>query len=94
MESVRTTEKDQEIVADGTDLTITVLATGMAKVKDAQGRVISANPGQIRYQVLIDDNGTPADPLDDTFIADLGLVRDSTGRNDDFCSRVVPALTR
>jgi hypothetical protein len=91
-ETVRTTEKDQDIEVGEKYLTITVLATGMAKVKDAQGRVIAANPGQVRYQVLIDHNGTPSDPFDDTFVSDLGLVRESTGRNDDFCEKVVPVL--
>jgi hypothetical protein len=92
-ESSRTTEKDQEIVVSEDTLTITVLATGKDFVKDSEGRLIAANPGQIRYQVLIDHNGTPDDPFDDEFVMDLGLVRESTGRTDDFCSAVVPALT-
>jgi hypothetical protein len=88
----RTIDKDQKIVVGEDNLTITGLATGMFKVTDAGGRLIAANPGQIRYQVVIDHNGTPANPFDDTFIEDLGLVKQSTGRNDDFCENVVPAL--
>ena len=52
-----------------------------------------ADPGQIRFSFLVDANGTPTDPSDDTFIADLGPVKDSTGRNDtqdrDFCEDLV-----
>ena len=45
------------------------------------------------FELLIDHGGTPQDPSDDEFLADLGLVFGSTGRNDDFCGAVVPALS-
>ena len=57
------------------------------------GKAIARNPGQIRFEVLVDHAGTPADPSDDVFLADLGLVKGSTGRSDDFCAAAVPALT-
>ena len=92
VETTRILEKDQEIVVDDDTLTITVLGTGPSKVKDAQGRVVAANPGQIRFQILVDHGGTPEDPFDDTFLANLGLVKESTGRTDNFCEKVAPAL--
>jgi hypothetical protein len=61
-------------------------------VYDESGKAIARNPGQIRYEILIDHGGTPADPTDDGFIEFLGVVKESTGRTDDFCAAVVPAL--
>ena len=87
-------EKDKRVTdnGDGT-LTILVLGTGNAVIYGEDGKAIARNPGQIRYEILIDDGGTPTDPSDDEFLADLGLVKDSTGGNDDFCEAVVPALS-
>jgi hypothetical protein len=87
-------EKDLRVTdnGDGT-LTILVLATGNAVLYGANGKAIARNPGQVRFELLIDDGGTPADPFDDEFLADLGLVKESTGRNDDFCEAAVPALS-
>jgi hypothetical protein len=76
---------------DGT-LTIVMLLTGNA-VLYADGRAIGSDTGQARIELLIDDGGTPSDPFDDEVIADLGVVKEPTGRNDDFCATVVPALT-
>ena len=92
-ETVTSLEKDLRVTdnGDGT-LTILVLATGNATVYDESGKAIARNPGQMRYEVLIDHGGTPADPADDTFIEFLGVVKESTGRTDDFCAAVVPAL--
>ena len=78
--------------ADGT-LTILVLSTGNGVVYGEDGKAIARNPGQVRFEILVDHNGTPADPSDDEFLADLGEVKGSTGRTDDFCAAVVPALT-
>ena len=93
-ERVTLIDKDLRVTdnGDGT-LTIIALATGNATVYGANGKAIARNPGQIRYELLIDHNGTPTDPSDDEFIADLGLVKGSTGRSDDFCEAVVPALS-
>ncbi len=88
-------DKDLKITYDeATDtLTIIVLATGSSRWYDADGNFVLADPGQIRFSFLVDANGTPTDPSDDTFIADLGPVKDSTGRNDtqgrDFCEDLV-----
>lgn len=87
-------EKDLRVTdnGDGT-LTILVLSTGNGVVYGADGKAIARNPGQVRFEILVDHNGTPSDPSDDEFLADLGEVKGSTGRTDDFCAAVVPALT-
>ena len=86
-------EKDMRVSdnGDGT-LTILILATGNATVYGANGKAIARNPGQTRLELVVDHGGTPNDPSDDEELA-LRVVRDSTGRSDDFCSAVVPALT-
>ena len=86
--------KDLKVIdnGDGT-LTIIVLATGNFTVFDANGTAIARNPGQVRFELLVDHAGTPSDPSDDVLIADLGVIKGSTGRSDDFCAAVVPALT-
>jgi hypothetical protein len=77
---------------DGT-LTVTFLTTGNDVTYGADGKAIARNPGQVRFKLLIDHNGTPLDPTDDEFLAFLGFVKESTGRTDDFCAAAVPALT-
>lgn len=88
------TEKDMRVTdnGDGT-LTILVLATGNAVLYGQNGKAIARNPGQIRFEILIDHGGTPNDPSDDTFLRFLGVVKGSTGRSDDFCAAAVPALS-
>lgn len=87
-------EKDLRVTdnGDGT-LTILVLATGPSSVYDESGKAIARNPGQFRYKILVDDGGTPSDPSDDEFLKFLGVVKESTGRTDDFCAAVVPAIS-
>lgn len=76
---------------DGT-LTILVMATGSLKVYGPDGKLLFSDPGQVRFEVLIDHGGTPTDPSDDEFLEFLGLVKGSTGRNDlqdrDFCTDI------
>ena len=90
----RTVVKDLRVVdnGDGT-LTITVLATGNFVVYDADGKAIARNPGQSRLQFIDEHGGTPADPNDGVELVDLGLVKGSTGRSDDFCAAAVATLT-
>lgn len=88
-------DKDQTITYDAaTDtLTIVILATGSSRYYDSEGNFVLADPGQTRFSILVDANGTPTDPSDDEFIKDLGLVKESTGRNDtqgrDFCEDLI-----
>jgi hypothetical protein len=77
---------------DGT-LTILILATGNDVLYGPDGKAIGRNPGQIRFEILVDHGGTPTDPSDDEFLANLGAVKGSTGRSDDFCEAAVPALS-
>ena len=75
---------------DGT-LTVVQLSTGNATVYNSSGKAIGRNPGQIRIEFVVDHNGTPTDPSDDVLLSET-LVKGSTGRSDDFCEVVVPAL--
>lgn len=87
-------DKDLRVTdnGDGT-LTLLILSTGNAVLYGEDGKVIARNPGQVRVEVLVDHGGTPADPADDEFREFLGVVKESTGRNDDFCEFAVPLLT-
>jgi hypothetical protein len=76
---------------DGT-LTVLLMATGNDVIYGADGKAIGRNPGQIRIEFLIDHAGTPDDPFDDEVISEE-VVKGSTGRTDDFCEVVLPAIT-
>lgn len=68
-EHVRIVDKDLKITdnGDGT-MTILVLATGNAAAYGEDGKAIARNPGQVRYEVLIDYGADIADPSDDEFL--------------------------
>jgi hypothetical protein len=87
-------DKDLRVTdnGDGT-LTLLILTTGNAVLYGEDGKVIARNPGQTRVEILIDHGGTPTDPSDDEFLEFLGVVKESTGRTDDFCEAAVPILT-
>lgn len=89
----RTLDKDHRVTdnGDGT-LTVRVLATGNAVLSDASGKAIARNPGQVRFELLIDHGGTPKDPSDDEVLEFLGVIKESTGRSDDFCAATVAAI--
>jgi hypothetical protein len=90
----RVVNKDLKVTdnGDGT-LTILILATGNDVLYGPDGNAIGRNPGQIRFEILVDHGGTPSDPSDDQELAFLGVVKGSTGRNDAFCEAAVPALS-
>ena len=92
-EVVTRVNKDLRVTdnGDGT-LTILALATGNDVYYGPDGNVIGRNPGQTRFEILIDHGGTPTDPSDDEFLAEE-IVKGSTGRSDDFCEAAVPALS-
>ncbi|NNF54235.1 MAG: hypothetical protein HKN03_07315 [Acidimicrobiales bacterium] len=83
-------DKDAKVVdnGDGT-LTIIVLATGTTRFYDNSGRMVFSENGQIRFEVLVDHNGTPDDYTDDGDGVFQGIVKPSTGTNGtdgrDFC---------
>ena len=88
----RVLEKDLRITdnGDGT-VTVLILATGNAVLYDPNGKAIARNPGQTRFELVIDDGGTPTDPDDDE-VLDFRVVKESTGRTDDFCEAALAAL--
>jgi len=79
-------DKDQLIEVDGDILTITGQAAGGAIMTGPEGRL--RDPGMIRYQLVVDSNGTLQDPEDDVLLEDLGPIQGSTGLNEfeDFCA--------
>jgi hypothetical protein len=83
--------KDLKITKVGNIVTIIQLATGFGTTYGPDGSVIARNPGQSRFRIVFDDNGTPADDSDDIDIS-FDRVKGSTGRTDDFCAAVVAAI--
>ena len=92
-------DKDLRVTdnGDGT-LTILVLTTGNIAVYGPDGKApdskaLARNPGQVRFAFDVDDGGTPTDPFDDEEIdGSFRMVKESTGRTDDFCAAVLPVL--
>ena len=87
--------RDHTIVdnGDGT-ITITIFASGGSRFYDANGNLVLKDPGQVRFAVDVDYNGTPGDPSDDVEVPDsFRIVRPSTGNSDlsgrDFCADLV-----
>ena len=91
--TVNLIDKDLRVTnnGDGT-LTILILSTGNAVVYNSNRKAIGRNPGRVRFELVVDHGGTPSDPSDDTELS-FELVKDSTGRTDDFCEVAVPALS-
>ena len=92
-------DKDLRVTdnGDGT-LTILVLSTGNIAVYGPDGKApdskaLARNPGQVRFAFDVDHGGTPTDPFDDEEIdGSFRMVKESTGRTDDFCAAVLPVL--
>lgn len=78
--------KDLKIVDQGNTLLITVLGTGPESTYGPDGKAISRNPGQFRFQVTIDE--ATGEEIEDSFT----VLKESTGRTDDFCADVLPVL--
>jgi len=90
--STRVNEKDLRITdnGDGT-VTVLILATGNSVLYGPNGTAIARQPGQIRFELVIDDGGTPTDGSDDEVLS-FEVVKGSTGRSDDFCEAALPAF--
>jgi hypothetical protein len=69
---------------DGT-LTAITFGTGNTVLYGADGEALARNPGQSRFELLID--------LSDGEEISIELILGSTGRNDDICAAAVAALT-
>lgn len=80
---------------DGT-LTVIVKSNGGDRWYGPDGRLLFREPGQTRYELLVDHGGTPNDPFDDEVLEFVGLLKESTGRNDlqgrDFCDDMLSLL--
>lgn len=88
---------DLDFVLDDDGIaTITTLGTGRETWKTPDGTLVYNDPGQVRFQQVVDTNGTLDDMSDDTFVAHLGNIFGSTGRNDlqgiDFCDAVLDVI--
>ena len=59
---------------------------------EPNGKAIARNPGQVRFELVLDHGGTPTDPSDDVELS-FELVKGSTGRTEDFCAATVAALS-
>jgi hypothetical protein len=90
--------KDQTIVnnGDGT-ITITVFTAGGSRYYDQNGKLVLKAPGEVRFAIDVDYNGTPGNPDDDEEVpGSFRIVRDSTGPNTegrDFCADLVEFTT-
>jgi hypothetical protein len=92
--------RDHTIVdnGDGT-ITITVHAQGIVRYYDQFGRFVLKDPGALWFSFVLDYNGTPGDPSDDTEIeGSFQVVRPSTGNSNlsdrDFCADLRQFTTR
>jgi hypothetical protein len=87
------TSRDMTVTdnGDGT-LTIIVQGSGGDRWYDGDGQLVLRDPGMVRFEILIDHAGTPADPFDDEFVEFVGIVKGSTGLNEtdgrDFCEDI------
>jgi hypothetical protein len=90
---LRFVDKDLRVTdnGDGT-LTILIMTVGNRVLYDEDGNVLARDPGQERIEILVDHGGTPADPSNDEFLEFLGVAKEPTGRNADFCEAAAPVL--
>ena len=77
-------DKDTLVIETAATFEIDVLATGNATLYGADGKAIARDPGQIRFHLSV-NKATG----EETFT----LLRESTGRSDDFCAAEVDAFT-
>jgi len=85
----RTLSKDLHVTdnGDGT-LTIIQLLTGGDRTYGNDGKFIARDSGQVRFEIVVDTNGTPTNPEDDKELSSEPIFG-STGTNDDFCAAVL-----
>jgi hypothetical protein len=85
-------DKDLHVTdnGDGT-LTIVILITGPSSLYGPDGKAIARNPGQVRFELVVDHGGTPTDPSDDVELS-FTQIKGSTGRSDDYCEAIIDAI--
>jgi hypothetical protein len=84
---------DVRVTSNG-DGTVTKLVKhqGQTLTYSQDDDLLARSSGQVEFELLYDDAGTPTDPTDDEFIEFVGFLKE-TGRADDFCDAAVPALS-
>ncbi|MGH3119264.1 MAG: hypothetical protein ACRDQ2_19550 [Gaiellales bacterium] len=92
VEKTRILSKDLRVTdnGDGT-LTIVLLETGPSSLYGPDGKAIARNPGQVRFQAVVDHGGTPTDPSDDVELS-FTPIKGSTGRSDDYCEAIIDTI--
>ncbi len=92
---VQTANRADHKIVDNGDGTITIYeyAAGGARYYDNNGKLVLKDPGEIRFALEVNYNGTPGNPNDDQEVdGSFRVIRPSTGRNDtdgrDFCADV------
>ncbi|HEX6150769.1 hypothetical protein [Nocardioides sp.] len=91
-ERTRVVDKDLHVTdnGDGT-LSIVILVTGPSTLYGPDGKAIARNPGQVRFELVVDHGGTPTDPSDDVELS-FTQIKGSTGRSDDYCTAIINAI--
>lgn len=78
-------EKDMRVTdLGGGSVEVLILATGNATLYDETGKAIARNPGQTRFVIVFDADGNEVS---------REVVKESTGRSDDFCDAAVEAVS-
>ncbi len=78
-------EKDMRVTdLGGGWVEVLILATGNATLYDETGKAIARNPGQTRFVIVFDAYGNEVS---------REVVKESTGRSDDFCDAAVEAFS-
>jgi hypothetical protein len=92
VDKTRFLSKDLHVTdnGDGT-LTIVFLATGSSTLYGPDGKAIARDPGQVRFELVVDHGGTPTDPSDDVELS-FTQIKGSTGRSDDYCAAIIDAI--
>ena len=83
--------KDLKVTVNGGLTTVVSLLTGPSTVYGPNGKAIARDPGQFRFRVVISDSGTPNNPDDDVEVS-FEVLKESTGRTDDYCAAIVPVI--
>ena len=80
-------------VTDNGDGTLTIIYQYAVNTQlaDDAGQVVAHDTGLHRYVSVVDHNGTPSDPNDDTELESSDLK--TTGLEPDFCAAFVAAIT-
>ena len=78
--------KDLKVEDLGDTVRITVLGTGPESTYGPDGKAISRNPGQFRFRIAVDEE--TGEDIEGSFT----VLKESTGRTDDFCADVLPVL--